>query len=76
MLDKLLNMFNLAKIPVEGRNITNRSDKVTLYANLFNTGLDDNVLAIDQMPSTCTNSTVAICFIPSPKLKPQQKMLN
>ena len=37
------NMF-AAKIPVEGRNITNHSGKVTLCTNLFKTGFDDIII--------------------------------
>ena len=37
-------MFSLAKLPVEGRNITDHSGKVTLCINLFNTGFDDKII--------------------------------
>ena len=38
------DMFALAKIPLDGRHITNHSGKVTLYSNLFNNGFDDKVI--------------------------------
>ena len=35
------DMFALANIPIEGRNITKHSGKVTLCTILFNSGFDD-----------------------------------
>ena len=38
-------MFTKAAIPLEGRNITNHSGKVTLCTNLFNSGYDDKMIS-------------------------------
>ena len=37
-------MFELEKIPLEGRRITNHSGKVTMVTNLYNSGFGDNLI--------------------------------
>ena len=37
-------MFELAKIDITGRNISNHSGKLTLCTELFNQGFDDKII--------------------------------